>query len=271
MKNKLLVSILIANYNKEKYIDRGIKSCLKQTYKNIEIIFVDDSSNDNSFNEAKKFKKIKVFKKKRIKFKQNFNTFFQIETYLYAFKKSSGEIIFFLDADDFFLKNKVFKIVKYFKKNPHTQILFDNPIIYYAKNNFHYDNFYLTKRKNPWPKFPPQSCIAIRRSFFKKILNEIVNKNFYLLTLDFRLAAISYFAFNNYENINDYLTFYYQDPAGETNNKFKKFSVNWWLRRRQAHDYCRYLLKKYSKKKKFSLDSLLTTLITNILKLLCKL
>ena len=59
MKKKLLVSILIANYNKEKYIDRGIKSGLKQTYKNIEIIFVDDSSNDNSFNEAKKFKKIK--------------------------------------------------------------------------------------------------------------------------------------------------------------------------------------------------------------------
>ena len=39
-----LVSILIACYNREKYIDRCIKSCLDQTYKNLEIVFVDDSS-----------------------------------------------------------------------------------------------------------------------------------------------------------------------------------------------------------------------------------
>ena len=61
---KPLVSILIACYNKEKYVQRCIKSCLDQSYKNLEIIFVDDSSTDNSYNLAKNFKKVKVFKKK---------------------------------------------------------------------------------------------------------------------------------------------------------------------------------------------------------------
>ena len=132
-KKKPLASILIANYNKEKYVNRSIISSLKQTYKNIEIIFVDDSSKDNSFNKAKKFKKIKLFKKKRLNSKKVFNTFFQIETYLYAFKKCKGEFVFFLDADDFFKKDKVDKIIKIFKKNPDKKVIFDKPVVYYSK------------------------------------------------------------------------------------------------------------------------------------------
>ena len=47
-KNNILVSVLIINYNNAKYIDRAIKSCLNQTYKNIELLIFDDLSNDNS-------------------------------------------------------------------------------------------------------------------------------------------------------------------------------------------------------------------------------
>ena len=53
------VSILIANYNGQNYVKRCIKSCLNQTYDNIEVIFVDDNSTDNSIKIAKSFKNIK--------------------------------------------------------------------------------------------------------------------------------------------------------------------------------------------------------------------
>ena len=64
MKKKPLVSILIASYNKEQYVKRCINSCLKQSYKNLEIIFYDDGSKDKSFDIAKKFIKTKVFRNK---------------------------------------------------------------------------------------------------------------------------------------------------------------------------------------------------------------
>ena len=55
-KNINLVSILIINYNNAKYIDRAIKSCLNQTYKNIEILIFDDKSEDNSKKKILKYK-----------------------------------------------------------------------------------------------------------------------------------------------------------------------------------------------------------------------
>jgi len=56
-----LVSIIIRNYNDERYIKEGIDSALNQTYKPIEIIVVDDGSSDNSKDIIKSYRnKIKA-------------------------------------------------------------------------------------------------------------------------------------------------------------------------------------------------------------------
>ncbi len=52
-----LASIIITNYNKSNFILESVRSCLKQTYKNKEIIFFDDKSTDNSLKIIKNFKK----------------------------------------------------------------------------------------------------------------------------------------------------------------------------------------------------------------------
>ena len=52
-----LVSILIPCYNGEKFLDRCFECLLKQTYKTIEIIIVNDGSTDNSENIILKYKK----------------------------------------------------------------------------------------------------------------------------------------------------------------------------------------------------------------------
>ena len=51
------VSVIVINYNNAKYIDKCIKSLIAQSYKNIEIIFIDDNSNDNSLSVVRKYKK----------------------------------------------------------------------------------------------------------------------------------------------------------------------------------------------------------------------
>ena len=270
MSRKPLASILIASYNKEKFVKRCINSCLKQTYTNVEIIFVDDNSTDKSFEIAKSFKKVKSFKKKNETKSRKFNTFYQIDTYLLALKKSKGDFIFFLDSDDFFRKNKISELIKYFHQNKETNILFDKPIIYFSKNDFYLSKKFDIKKNNFWPNFPPQSCICIKRSFLIKQINEIKKKNFNLLTLDFRLATLSSFIYKDFNLSNKHLTYYFQDKKGESHFKFKKFGFNWWLRREQAFEYIEYLSKKYKKKYSHNIDYFLTSFISFNIKLIKK-
>lgn len=254
------VSILIANYNGQKYVKRCIKSCLNQTYDNIEVIFVDDNSTDDSLKIARKFKNIRLFQKKRpLKDKTYFNTKNQIETYKYAFKKSRGDYIFFLDSDDFFLKFKIKKIVSLFLENKKLSIIFDKPIIFFsAKKNYKKKIKYLF-RKRIWPNFPPQSCISIKRKFLTKIFSNIDSKKFNLLALDFRLASYAYLVYKNFYITDMHLTYYYQNLLGESQVKFKKFNVNWWQRRFQAHQYINLIVK--NKRFRLNLDFFITKVI----------
>ena len=62
MKNDL-ISILITNYNKEKFLKKCLDSVYYQNYRNYEIILFDDCSDDKSLEIIKKYKKIKLIKK----------------------------------------------------------------------------------------------------------------------------------------------------------------------------------------------------------------
>ena len=44
-----LISIIVPVYNAEKYLDRGIQSIINQSYRNLEILLIDDGSTDSSF------------------------------------------------------------------------------------------------------------------------------------------------------------------------------------------------------------------------------
>ena len=62
VQKNILATILINNYNNEKYLKKCITSCLGQTYKNLEIIVYDDKSNDNSKKILNKIKNRKIKK-----------------------------------------------------------------------------------------------------------------------------------------------------------------------------------------------------------------
>ena len=259
--SKLLATIIIVNYNNAKFISRCINSVVKQTYEKIEIIFVDDRSTDNSLSEINKFKKkIKLIKNKK---KFNIGAYDQMKSYYKGIKKAKGDIIFFLDSDDFFVKKKVETTIKYFKKY-NLKISFDLPYLYFNKKK--YSKLKFSNRGTiltPWPKFTCQSCIAVKKKYLFKIINKIYFNKFPNIWFDFRLALKSHEDFNNLFIIKKYLT-YYQQSNASVSSKFEKYSKNWWKRREEAHDYVEKIFKK--KKKFIGIDKGFTKFITFLLK-----
>lgn len=102
----MLVSIIIPVYNVEKYLKECLDSVLGQTYKNTEIIVVDDGSTDNSgliCDEYKvKYNNITVIHKKNEGLGLARNTGMQY---------MNGEFVFFIDSDDYIDKNLIEKLV----------------------------------------------------------------------------------------------------------------------------------------------------------------
>jgi glycosyltransferase involved in cell wall biosynthesis len=95
--NKVRFSIIVPNYNKDIYISECLNSIINQTYKNYEIIVVDDGSTDNSLEEIKKFD-VKFFCTNRLQAGGARNL---------GLKNANGEYIIFLDSDDYLHDNKV--------------------------------------------------------------------------------------------------------------------------------------------------------------------
>ena len=87
------VSVIMPVFNCERYISEAINSVLEQTYKNVELIIVDDGSSDRSLEIAKKYEseKVKVFTQPHGGAPRARN---------FAFEKSTGDYIQYLDADD---------------------------------------------------------------------------------------------------------------------------------------------------------------------------
>lgn len=101
MSNKdKLISIIVPIYKVEKYLKKCIESILKQTYKNIEIILVDDGSPDNCGKICDDYKQMD----KRIKVIHKNNGGLS-EARNYGIRESRGDYLLFVDSDDFIAEN----------------------------------------------------------------------------------------------------------------------------------------------------------------------
>jgi len=105
-----LVSIIIYNYNYEQFLATAIDSALNQTYSHIEVIVVDDCSTDHSRQLIASYddRIVPVLHKENGKQGAAFNS---------GFTNSQGEIIIFLDADDFLYPEAVQQIVDSWKSD----------------------------------------------------------------------------------------------------------------------------------------------------------
>ncbi len=106
------ISVCMATYNGESYIEDQIFSIIRQLSEKDELIIVDDCSKDNTLKKIEDIKKndnrIKIFKNKKNKG--------HVKTFESAIKYSTGDIIFLSDQDDIWHEDKVKKTVNSFKK-----------------------------------------------------------------------------------------------------------------------------------------------------------
>ena len=259
--NDIKVSILISNFNKEKYIEDCINSCLNQKYKNLEIIIFDNLSNDNSINIIRKFEeKININIKDRISDIAAAN---QIDILIEAFKISSGELICFLDSDDFFIPEKITTVVQKFSQDKNLDILFDIPAI---KKKGNIRPLKIKKKINQyiWPSTIPTSGISLKKDYFEKCLNIDLFSNYPRVEMDLRLNFFSQRITKNFKIIDDYLTFYREVEGGIMTNS-RTFTKKWWLRRIQAHNFIKNIYQKNNIKYPRGYDFFLTKLIVNFL------
>ena len=93
-----LVSVIIPNYNHAKYLRQRINCILQQTYKNIEIIILDDKSTDNSIDVIKEYESNPFVCKIVLNEQNSGSTFIQWNK---GFSLAKGDLIWISESDDF--------------------------------------------------------------------------------------------------------------------------------------------------------------------------
>jgi glycosyltransferase involved in cell wall biosynthesis len=165
MLNQPLVSILMNCYNGEKYIREAVDSVIAQSYTNWEIIFWDNQSVDASASI------VKSYSDSRIKYYYAPSHTLLYEARNYAFAKTSGEFIAFLDVDDMWMPSKLERQIP----------LFNDLDIGFSSTNYWIHNQVKNKR---W--------VAYKKSMSRgSALDAQLNKyTVGLLTLIFRRTAL---------------------------------------------------------------------------------
>ena len=161
-----LVSILMNCFNGEKYLREAIDSVIAQTYTNWEIIFWDNQSADSSASI------VKSYSDQRIKYYYAPTHTLLYEARNYGFAKTSGDLIAFLDVDDWWLPEKLERQIP----------LFNDIDVGLACANYWVDNQIKNKR---WVAY--KKPISSGRALDGLLSNYTVG----LLTLVVRLTALS--------------------------------------------------------------------------------
>jgi len=104
--NDNFITVILSNYNYGKYIAQAIDSVLNQSYKNFELIVVDDGSTDNSAKIISSYNDSRLIKL----FTENSG---QSAAFNAAFELAKGSLIAFIDSDDWWKGNKLEKVIEW--------------------------------------------------------------------------------------------------------------------------------------------------------------
>jgi len=186
------VSVIVPIYNSENTIVRCVDSIVNQTYKNIEILLIDDGSTDNTLNIIKKYEK----KDKRINVIDKKNEGVS-KTKNLGIKKATSEFIMFVDSDDYINLDTIEKLINLQKKDKLDIV------------KFHYNNYIDNKLYNTELKYPHYFILdntKKKKEFKNKLLSGEIPG--YMQLLFIRKKTLDNLLINENINLLEDLSFY---------------------------------------------------------------
>ena len=173
MKKNNLISVIINCRNSQKYIKETIDSVINQTYKNFEIIIVNNNSTDNTKNI------IFSYSDQRIKYFELNKSISLGAARNIALKESSGEFIAFIDSDDIWDKSKIEQTLKEFQNN--IGLVYSDVVYFNSEKSF---NLYKGRKAYEGNCFSSllidynlciSSCVISRKYMNKFLFDENLN------------------------------------------------------------------------------------------------
>ncbi|OIQ22723.1 glycosyltransferase [Lacinutrix sp. MedPE-SW] len=182
MLEKDLISIVLPVYNGEKFISDSIKSCLAQTYSNIELIIVNDCSTDKTLEIIQSFKK----KDNRVKLINNKTNLKLPASLNVGHKAANGLFLSWTSHDNLYKANAIEELLKAMKNND-TDLVYSDVDMIYSDGLFKREVLYKSKENI---LFGNQigSCFLYRKEVF--VRNQGYNEKLFLVEdYDFWLRA----------------------------------------------------------------------------------
>tara|TARA_Y100000768_G_scaffold63599_1_gene43712 strand:- start:13003 stop:13902 length:900 start_codon:yes stop_codon:yes gene_type:complete len=213
-----LVSIIITTCKRSDFIERAINSVINQTYKNLEIIVVDDNNNDsfrlNTENILSKF----ITDKKITYLKHQFNQGISAARNT-GIKNANGEYIAFLDDDDEFFPNKTLEQINVFKHSDEKVGLVYGAYLEINSHNGKKRIIHPKIKNNVRDKLGinhigPPSMVMISKKAIKKIGEFDVNLN-HKEDIDYYYRLSEFFEISYTQKV---LTNYYIHSGGSSKN-----------------------------------------------------
>jgi len=241
--NNYLVSVIVPVYNVEKYIEKCVDSLIEQSYKNIEIILVDDGSNDSSPKICDayqlKYNNIRVLHKKNGGLSDARNK---------GIEMSKGHYLIFVDSDDWIPKNSIEFLYNMISNNK-CDIACGNILEVYTREiieEIHDDSFYILGKSDSMKKLLYMKGITNSASG-KIYKRELFNDIKFPIGKLYEDLGTTYKLFSNSDKIafsNSIVYYYYKNNSNSiVNSKYSKRELD---RLFFAKEELEYVKKNYS-------------------------
>lgn len=240
IKENKKLSIIVPVYNAEKYMEKCLDRLLEQSYKNIEIIIVNDCSQGNCEDIAEKYKKIDD-RVKYIKHEKNKGLF---QARITGSSIATGDYIAFLDSDDYVSIDYYRTLINNIQEND-SDIAMGNMVLEYDDGRREIYNLFDTKHLN----LAGEDCLEqyfeqeglsfdwhiiwnkiYKMEIWKKALKHYKNITTHLLmTEDFAFSTVLFYYARRLTKVSNDCVFYCKHETTSTSIKdltFKKFNKN---------------------------------------------